>query len=136
MILQEGSSQAPLWVNAPPAVPPRVRASGARSSQLLFEQAAGGEGLDRAADMIERQSRMLAKRRHLVPRATIRTRRHNGPRVCVGLPSSPTLTNISLMCFGVIVDVEASRAVAKQQLQPPGPCSNAPTSWNSPIYRP
>ena len=61
MILQEGSSQAPLWVNAPPAVPPRVRASGARSSQLLFEQAAGGEGLDRAADMIERQSRMLAR---------------------------------------------------------------------------
>jgi hypothetical protein len=35
--------------------------------------------------------------------------------------------------FGVIVDVEASRAVAKPKLQPPGPCSNAPNSWNSPI---
>jgi hypothetical protein len=78
--------------------------------------------------MIERQSRMLAKRRHLVPRATIRL---GGT---VGLPSSPMLTN--MMCFGVIVDVEASRAVAKQQLQPPGRCSNAPTSWNTAIYRP
>ena len=30
------------------------RVSGARSSQLVFEQAAGGEGLGRGPDMIEK----------------------------------------------------------------------------------
>jgi hypothetical protein len=50
-----GSAQSPLWVKS--AAGGTTKGRGMRGSlQLLFEQATGGEGLDRAADKVESQS--------------------------------------------------------------------------------
>ena len=70
-------------------------------------------------------TRMTAKRtRHLVPRATWcrslpshRIRRRNGPRLCGGPAFFAYADNYLIdVSFGVIVDVEASRAVRQAEV--------------------